>query len=100
MILQLKTEQAQDRTRSPRGMHIIRGSLAELLIPRQTNVAWQARALSERFAEADRIKAGALQEAAFYRAKLAAYEAGAAGDVARLERDRTAALERQFVGNG
>ena len=66
------------------------------MIPRQTNVASQARALSERFAEADRIKAGALQEAAFYRAKLAAYEAGVAGDVARLERDRAAALERQL----
>jgi hypothetical protein len=63
------------------------------LIPRQTNVTSQAHALSERFTEADHIKTGTLQEAAFYQEKLAVYEAGAAGDVAQLERDCTAMLE-------
>ena len=64
----------------------------------QADVAAQARTLSDRFAEADRVKNSALQEAAFYRAKLAGYESGSAGDVTRLDRERSATLERQ-LGN-
>lgn len=37
-----------------------------------------------------------MQEAAYYRAKLAAYEASAADDVSRIERHRIADLERQI----
>jgi DNA repair exonuclease SbcCD ATPase subunit len=92
MILMLKTEHARLEVRMSFGQ-----LFTELLISGQTTVASQARSLSERFAEADRIKTGALQETAFYRAKLAAYEAGAAGDVARLERDHAAGLERQLA---
>lgn len=92
MILKLKSEHARLEVRKP-----FEQLCAELLTVRQTTVASQARSLSERFAEAERIKTGALQEAAFYQAKLAAYEAGAVGDVARLERDRAAALERQLA---
>lgn len=55
----------------------------------------QARAMSERLAEFDRIKNGAVQEAAFYRAKLAAYESGSVGDINRMERDRITTLEIQ-----
>ncbi|KII94183.1 hypothetical protein PLICRDRAFT_99563 [Plicaturopsis crispa FD-325 SS-3] len=62
----------------------------------QTTVVDQARHASDRIAEAERIKASAMQEAAYYRAKLAAYEASSAGDVARLERERAADLERQL----
>ncbi|PCH33914.1 hypothetical protein WOLCODRAFT_22329 [Wolfiporia cocos MD-104 SS10] len=62
----------------------------------QTNVAEQARAASERVLEAERIRASALQEAAFYRAKLAALEANSEMDAARLERERVAELERQL----
>lgn len=45
----------------------------------------------------ERIRAAALQEAAFSRAKLAAYEAGKPSDVARLEHDRAAELEKQVT---
>ena len=38
-----------------------------------------------------------MQEAAFYRAKLAAMESSSDGDVARIERDRTVDLERQLA---
>jgi chromosome segregation ATPase len=46
--------------------------------------------------EAERVKASAIQEAAYYRAKAAALEASAGSDLARLERDRAAQLERQI----
>lgn len=55
----------------------------------------QAKSISDRLAESDRIRNAAVQEAGFYRAKLAAYENGTAGDVNRLERDRMIALETQ-----
>lgn len=57
--------------------------------------ASQAKSISDRLAESDRIRNAAVQEAAFYRAKLAAYENGSAGDVNRLERDRMNSLETQ-----
>ncbi|EJD51777.1 hypothetical protein AURDEDRAFT_111391 [Auricularia subglabra TFB-10046 SS5] len=63
----------------------------------QALVLENARAASERMAEADRVRSGALQEAAYYRAKLAAYESGAGGDVAKIERDRAAELEHQLA---
>ena len=49
-----------------------------------------------RISEAERQRAGAIQEAAYYRAKLAALEASSEGEVARLERERLAELERQL----
>lgn len=52
---------------------------------------------SERMAEADRIRSSALQEAAFYRAKLAAYESGSIPEASRLERERSIQLERQLA---
>lgn len=56
----------------------------------------QACAASERFAEADRVRSGALQEAAFYRAKLSAYESGSAAEASRLDRERSIQLEKQL----
>lgn len=43
------------------------------------------------------MKSGAIQEAAYYRAKLTAYEAGTHSDVARAERERVAELERHVA---
>ena len=43
------------------------------------------------------MKSGAIQEAAYYRAKLTAYEAGIHSDVARAERERVAELERHLA---
>lgn len=43
------------------------------------------------------MKSGAIQEAAYYRAKLTAYEAGTHSDVARAERERIAELERHLA---
>ena len=57
----------------------------------------QARSASDRIHEAERQRASAIQEAAYYRAKLAALEAASEGGVARLERERTAELERQLT---
>lgn len=54
----------------------------------------QARQVSERVADAERVKTNATQEAAYYRAKLAAIENGNESEVARLERARVADLER------
>ncbi|TFY62846.1 hypothetical protein EVJ58_g3607 [Rhodofomes roseus] len=62
----------------------------------QANLMEQAHAASVRVQEAEGIRASALQEAAFYRAKVAAMESGSGADIARAERDRTAELERQL----
>ncbi|KAF8560199.1 hypothetical protein OG21DRAFT_1429725 [Imleria badia] len=63
----------------------------------QTTLASQAREASDRIADAERMKLGAIQEAAYYRAKLTAYEAGTHSDVARAERERVAELERHLA---
>jgi chromosome segregation ATPase len=42
------------------------------------------------------MKLNAIQEAAYYRAKVAALEAGSDGDIGRMERDRISELERQL----
>ncbi|KAJ1301808.1 hypothetical protein OPQ81_009036 [Rhizoctonia solani] len=60
----------------------------------QSSFATQLQAASDRINEADRVKTIALQEAAFCRAKLAAYESNLDGDPAKLEREKSARLER------
>ncbi|KAI0294942.1 hypothetical protein BC826DRAFT_1104415 [Russula brevipes] len=62
----------------------------------QASFAEQARNASLRIAEAEKQRAGAIQDAAFCRAKLAALEASSEGDVARLDRERLVELERQL----
>ncbi|KAG6899125.1 hypothetical protein C0993_000502, partial [Termitomyces sp. T159_Od127] len=56
----------------------------------------QARQVSERVAEAERAKATATQEAAYYRAKLAARENNDDAEASRLVRERLADLERRL----
>jgi len=48
-------------------------------------------------ADAERMKTSAIQEAAYYRAKLTAWEANAPTDTARIERERVAELERHLT---
>lgn len=52
--------------------------------------------MSERVSEAERIKISATQEAAYYRAKLAALESSNDAEVRRLERDRLAEIEKHL----
>ncbi|KAF7306753.1 Cell polarity protein [Mycena indigotica] len=62
----------------------------------QTMMADQARLASEQIADAERVKTSASQEAAYYRAKLTALENGNTAEVARLDKDRSAELERRL----
>ncbi|KAF7320266.1 Cell polarity protein [Mycena kentingensis (nom. inval.)] len=64
----------------------------------QTVMAEQARRTSEQLADADRVKDSATQEAAYYRAKLAALENSNDSDLTRTERDRISDLERRLTG--
>lgn len=56
----------------------------------------QARQVSERVAEAERAKTTATQEAAYYRAKLAARESNDDTEASRLVRERMTDLERRI----
>ncbi len=60
-------------------------------------MAEQAKQASDRIAEAERAKTSATQEAAYYRAKLAALEVSSDVDVSRIERDRIAYLEQSMT---
>jgi hypothetical protein len=68
----------------------------ELIHVSQTTVVDQVRQASDRLLEAERMRASAIQEAAYYRAKVAALEASSPEDFARVERDRLLILERQL----
>ncbi|KZV74942.1 hypothetical protein PENSPDRAFT_625398 [Peniophora sp. CONT] len=72
-------------------------NLKQLRARLAANMAEQARQASERIADAERMRSAATQEAAYYRAKLSALEAGAAGDANRLDRDRHSELERALA---
>ncbi|KAI0706123.1 hypothetical protein BC835DRAFT_1425968 [Cytidiella melzeri] len=63
----------------------------------QATMIEQARQASERVEEAEKVRSSAIQEAAYYRAKLAAVEAASEKDSSRLERERIADLERQLT---
>lgn len=60
-------------------------------------MAQQVVAVNDRYASSDRTRTAALQEASYYRAKLAALESGSPSDVAKLERERTAELEKKLA---
>nr|GAT47851.1 cell polarity protein [Mycena chlorophos] len=64
----------------------------------QIMMAEQARLASEQIADAERVKTSASQEAAYYRAKLAAIENGNDAELTRLERERISDLERRLTG--
>jgi len=59
-------------------------------------MAEQARQASERIADAERVKSSATQEAAYYRAKIAAVEANNDSEVQRVERARISELENHM----
>ncbi|KAG2120686.1 uncharacterized protein F5147DRAFT_563267 [Suillus discolor] len=63
----------------------------------QTTLVNQARQASERIADAERMKSAAIQEAAYYRAKLTAHEASTPGEVSQIERERITELERHLA---
>lgn len=56
----------------------------------------QAKSLDDRVLEAGKTKSAALQEASFYRVKLAAYESGSTSDLNKVERERIADLESKL----
>ncbi|WWD18388.1 hypothetical protein CI109_102838 [Kwoniella shandongensis] len=62
----------------------------------QNELVAQTRVASDRAMEAERLRRGALQEAAFYRAKIATLESNSHIDLARLEKERINELERQL----
>ncbi|KAK0246372.1 hypothetical protein EDD85DRAFT_54859 [Armillaria nabsnona] len=59
----------------------------------QTALMEQAQRASEHVADAERVKVSASQEAAYYRAKLAAFESANESELLQLERRRVAELE-------
>ncbi|CAL1695133.1 unnamed protein product [Somion occarium] len=71
-------------------------NLKHLKAKLQASVAEQSRNASDRVEEAEKMRSSAMQEAAYYRAKLAALEAGSSSEASRLDRDRIADLERQL----
>ncbi|OWZ44579.1 hypothetical protein C351_02711 [Cryptococcus neoformans c8] len=62
----------------------------------QNDLVAQIRAASARSAEADHLRRGALQETAFYRAKIAALETNSPLDLKRVEKERINELEKQI----
>ncbi|KAN0060201.1 hypothetical protein ACQY0O_007530 [Thecaphora frezii] len=72
-------------------------SLKTQLAGAKATIAQQVQAEADRMAEADRARSAALQEAAYYRAKLAALEAGNATEVARLDKERAAKFEKSLA---
>jgi chromosome segregation ATPase len=67
-----------------------------LLISVQTAIVEQAWQASERIAEAERMRESAVQEAAYYRAKISALETSDA-DLTSVERKRVIVLEEQLA---
>ncbi|WWC70663.1 uncharacterized protein I206_104614 [Kwoniella pini CBS 10737] len=62
----------------------------------QNDMIAQIRSASDRAMEAERLRRGALQEAAFYRAKIATLESNSPIDLARVEKERIVELEKQI----
>ncbi|WRT67696.1 uncharacterized protein IL334_004668 [Kwoniella shivajii] len=62
----------------------------------QNDMISQIRLASEKAMEAERLRRGAIQEAAFYRAKIATLESNSPIDLARVEKERIIELERQI----
>lgn len=65
-------------------------------LPQQSQVAEQASGADERFEASNRSRTAALQEAAYYRAKLAALESGSSSGISKLERERSNDLEKKL----
>lgn len=71
-------------------------SLKSQLAAAKSKIAQQADAEVDRSAESDRGRIAALQEAAFYRAKLHALEKGDVAEASRMDRERSAQSEKQL----
>ena len=71
-------------------------ALKTQLASAKATIAQQALGEADRVAEADRGRAAALSEAAFYRAKLQAVEGGNISEADRLQRGRNADVEKQL----
>lgn len=69
-------------------------SLKAQLASAKATIAQQAQGEADRQAESDRARSAALQEAAYYRAKLSAIESGNGDEVTRLDRERANKLEK------
>lgn len=63
----------------------------------QTALMEQAQRASEHVADAERVKVSASQEAAYYRAKLAAFESANESELLQLERRRVTELESDLA---
>ncbi|CDS01214.1 hypothetical protein [Sporisorium scitamineum] len=72
-------------------------SLKAQLASAKATIAQQAQGEADRHAESDRARSAALQEAAYYRAKLAAIESGNGDEVSRLDRERASKLEKSLA---
>ncbi|WAQ83086.1 hypothetical protein PtA15_3A453 [Puccinia triticina] len=62
----------------------------------KSQMAEQAKQLDNRLTETSKTKTAALQEASFYRVKLAAYEAASVSEINKLERQRISDLEHKL----
>ncbi|KAK4057765.1 hypothetical protein OIO90_000984 [Microbotryomycetes sp. JL221] len=71
--------------------------LKQELASAKSHLADQALTLDEHLAESTRATAVALQEAAYYQARLAAIERGSVDDLESLGQDRLRSLERQVT---
>ncbi|KAH9857949.1 hypothetical protein C2E23DRAFT_864957 [Lenzites betulinus] len=71
-------------------------NLKQLKAKIQATVLDRATEASVRVQDAERMRASALQESAFYRAKLAALESASDSELVKVERERIADLERQL----
>ncbi|ORY28504.1 hypothetical protein BCR39DRAFT_535012 [Naematelia encephala] len=62
----------------------------------QTELVTQMRLASDKAMNAERLRRGALQEAAFFRAKVATLESNSPIDLSRIEKERINELEKQL----
>ncbi|SNX84134.1 related to KEL1 - involved in cell fusion and morphology [Melanopsichium pennsylvanicum] len=72
-------------------------SLKAQLAGAKATIAQQAQGEADRRAESDRARSAALQEAAYYRAKLSAIESGNGEEETRLDRERANKLEKSLA---
>ncbi|GAA5956541.1 hypothetical protein JCM3765_003477 [Sporobolomyces pararoseus] len=71
-------------------------ALKSELAKTKSRVADEVAGTDDRLQASTRSQTAALQEAAYYRAKLVAVESGSASDVSKLERERAAELEKKL----
>ncbi|CEQ40571.1 SPOSA6832_02191 [Sporobolomyces salmonicolor] len=72
---------------------VMKGELAKA----KSLMADQAASVDDRLQSANRSRSAALQEAAYYRAKLAALESGSVNDLSKLDRERASDLEKKLA---